>query len=163
MGENVISDLAMGVTTREPGVFFAGPVKRKDGTIAGAAVIKLKGEVINRVCLDVSKHVTGGFAVVIDAREIIISHPDPKELYHSIGVLPAGALKGVDPKLQYGLERIDSAGEDFLAKALQQGHDRGCLTGIGANGALQVAGYARMTQRPWDGSSCAVERSLPGR
>ena len=58
-------------------------------------------------------------------------------------------MKQIDPKLQYGVERIESAGEDDLARALRQGHSRGCLTGIGANGLPQVAGYARMTQRPW--------------
>jgi signal transduction histidine kinase/DNA-binding response OmpR family regulator/HPt (histidine-containing phosphotransfer) domain-containing protein len=148
-GENVISDLAMGVTTREPGVFLAGPVKQRDGTILGVVVLKLKGEVIDRVCLDVSKQTTQGFAVVIDAHEIIISHPNPKQLYHSIGTLSPEALKQIDPKLQYGVERIESAGEEDLARALREKHSRGCLMGIGANGLPQVAGYTRMTQRPW--------------
>ena len=34
-GENVISDLAMGITTREPGVFFAGPVRRSERQACG--------------------------------------------------------------------------------------------------------------------------------
>ena len=148
-GENVISDLAMGITTREPGVFLAGPVRDRNGKLVGVVVLKLKGKVIDRVCLDVSKETAQGFAVVIDANEIIISHPDPKRLYHSIGTLSPEALKRIDPKLQYGVERIESAGQDDLARALRQGHNRGYLMGIGANGLPQVAGYARMTQRPW--------------
>ena len=97
-GENVISDLAVGITTVEPGVFFAGPVKDRDGRLVGAVVLKLKGEVIDRVCQDVSKVTQQGFAMVIDANEIIISNPDPKRLYHSIGTLSPEALKKNRPQ-----------------------------------------------------------------
>jgi sigma-B regulation protein RsbU (phosphoserine phosphatase) len=148
-GENVISDLAVGITTHDPGVFLAGPVRDRNGELLGVVVLKLKGEVIDRVSLDVSKQTAQGFAVVIDANSVIISHPNPKLLYQSIGTLSAEALKQVDPRLQYGVERIESAGEDYLAQALRQGHSRGYLMGTGASGLLMVAGYARMTQRPW--------------
>jgi len=139
-GENVISDLAMGITTREPGVFLAGPVRDQNGKLVGVVVLKLKGNVIDRVCLDVSKETAQGFAVVIDANEIIISHPDPERLYHSIGTLSPEALKQIDPKLQYGVERIESAGQDDLARALRQGHNRGYLMGIiGSEDRMQGA------------------------
>jgi len=84
-------------------------VRDRNGKLTGVVVLKLKGEVIDRVCLDVSKQTAQGFAVVIDANEVIISHPDPKQLYHSIGTLSPEALKQIDPKLQYGVERIESA------------------------------------------------------
>jgi PAS domain S-box-containing protein len=148
-GENVISDLAVGITTREPGIFFAGPVRHDDGTLLGVIVLKLKGEVINRVNLEVSRQIAQGFVLVVDANGVIISHPDPARLYRSIGTLTDETLKSIDPKLQYGVERIESAGQDDLAKVLQQGHRQGYLTGTGADGLPQVAGYARMTTRPW--------------
>jgi two-component system, sensor histidine kinase and response regulator len=148
-GDNVISDLAMGITTREPGVFLAGPVRHRNGKLVGALVFKLKGKVIDRVCLDVIKDTAEGFAMVIDDNGIIISHPDPKRLYRSIGTLSPEALKKIDAKLQYGVERIESAGQDDLARVLRQGHTRGYLTGVGANGLPVVAGYARMTLCPW--------------
>jgi PAS domain S-box-containing protein len=148
-GENVISDLSVGITTREPGIFFAGPIRNDNGTQLGVIVLKLKGEVIDRVNLEVSRLIAQGFVLVVDANSVIISHPDPARLYRSIGTLPAETLKQIDPKLQYGIERIESAGQDDLAKALQQGHRQGYLTGTGADGLPQVAGYARMTSRPW--------------
>jgi two-component system sensor histidine kinase/response regulator len=148
-GENVISDLAVGITTREPGIFFAGPVRNDNGTLLGAIVLKLKGEVINRINIEVSRKIAQGFVLVVDAKGVIISHPDPARLYRSIGTLPDETLKSIDPKLQYGVERIESAGQDDLAKVLQQGHRTGYLTGTGADGLPQVAGYARMTSRPW--------------
>jgi two-component system, sensor histidine kinase and response regulator len=148
-GENNISDLAVGITTREPGVFLAGPVRDRSGRIAGAVVLKLRGEVIDRVNLEVSRQTSQGFAVVVDANGIVISHPDPRKLYHSLGTLRVEALQKIDPKLQYGIERIESGGLDDIAKALEQGQSRGYLTFIGADGLSKVAGYARMIRRPW--------------
>lgn len=148
-GENVISDVAVGITTREPGVFFSGPVKDRNGSIIGAIVLKLRGAVIDRVNLDVSRQTEKGFAVVIDANSIIISHPDPKQLYRSLGTLPAEALKKIDPRLQYAVERIESGGLDDIAKALAEGKSRGYLTFTGSDRIPRVAGYARMASRPW--------------
>ena len=70
-----------------PAFSLPGRSDDRNGKLVGVVVLKLKGEVIDRVCLDVSKQTPQGFAVVIDANEIIISHPDPKRLYHSIGTL----------------------------------------------------------------------------
>lgn len=148
-GEDVISDLSVGITTREPGVFFAGPIRDRNRRLVGVIVIKLKGEVINRVDAEVSSQISQGFAVVIDANGIVISHPDPKKLYHSLGTLSPEALKKIDPKLMYGVERIESGGLDDLAKALAQGQSRGYLTFTGADGFPKITGYSRMTRRPW--------------
>jgi PAS domain S-box-containing protein len=148
-GENNISDLTMGITTREPGIFFAGPVRDRENRIAGAVVLKLKGKVIDRVSHEVSRQTEQGFAVVVDANGIIISHPNPKGLYHSVGKLSPDALKLIDPKLQYGVDRIESSGQEDLARVLREGHDRGNLMFLGIDGLPKVAGYARMTSRPW--------------
>jgi PAS domain S-box-containing protein len=148
-GENNISDLAIGITTREPGIFFSGPVRDQNNRVAGAVVLKLRGKVIDRVSHEVSRQTEQGFAVVIDANGVIISHPDPKGLYHSVGTLSPEKLKQIDPKLQYGVDRIESAGLDDLANSLRQGQHRGYLTYIGIDGLPKVAGYTRMTQRPW--------------
>ncbi len=147
-GENVISDLAVGITTREPGVFFAGPIRGPEGSLIGVLVLKLKGGMIDQICRNVGKR-TQGFAMVIDANEIIISHPDPKHLFHSIGTLSPDALKRINPKLQYGVDRIESVGGEDIAQAVRPQQIRGYLTFTGADGLPKVAGYARMTQRPW--------------
>ena len=148
-GENVISDLAVGITTREPGIFMAGPVREPGGRLAGVVVLKLKGEIVDRVCQDVSRQIAQGFAVVIDANEVIIWHPDPKRLYHSLGTLSPEALERIDPKLQYGVERIEPGGQDDIVRVLRQGQDRGPLRGVAANGLPYVGGYARLSLRPW--------------
>ena len=148
-GENVISDLAVGITTREPGIFMAGPVRGRDGRIAGVVVLKLRGASVDRVCQDVSRQIPQGFAVLVDANEVIISHPDPKRLYVSLGTLPPEVQKRIDPKVQYGVERIESGGQEDIAQIVRQGRDRGSLTGVGSNGQPRVGGYARLTRRPW--------------
>ena len=162
-GENFISDLAVGITTNEPGVFLAGPVRDSNGKIVGAVVLKLKGEVIDRVCQNVSKGTEKGFALVLDANEVIISHPNPKRLFHSIGTLPAEVLNKIDPRLQYGVERIVSLGQEDVAMTLRQGHEHGYLMDIGADGLPHVVGYARMTRRPWTVAVVYPGQNLTGR
>ncbi len=148
-GEHAVSDLIVGITTAEPGVFFAGPVNRADGSLAGVLVLKLRGEMIDRICGDVGGRMEQGFAMLIDSNAVIISHPDKKRIYRSVGTLSAEALKGIDPKLQYGVDRIESAGAEDIARALSLGLDSGYLMATGADGLPEVAGYAHMTRRPW--------------
>ncbi len=147
-GEQAISELAVGITTGEPGVYFAGPVRRGDGTIAGAVAVKLKAEVVDRICREVSLQTEQGMAVVVDANHVFISHPDPKRIYHVVGTPSPEAMKRIDPA-QYGLKSIEGTPANDIAQALQEGRSRGCLTGTDSNGRPRVAGYARMTMRPW--------------
>ena len=148
-GENVISDLAMGLTTRGTGVFFAGPVRGEGGRLTGVLVLKLKGSAVDRVSEEVGREVPQGFAFVSDANEVIISHQDPKRLFLGLGAVPPERPNGFDPRLLYGLERIEPGGLDDLALALRQGHPRGSLIGKGPDGRPRVTGYARMSSRPW--------------
>jgi PAS domain S-box-containing protein len=148
-GENVISDLAVGITTREPGIFMAGPIRGRDRRVAGVVVLKLKGAIVDRVCQDVSRQIPQGFAVLVDANEVIISHPDPKRLYVSLGTLSPEVLNRIDPKLQYGVDRIESGGQDDLANILREGRDHGPLRFRGYDDRPRVGGYARLTKRAW--------------
>jgi PAS domain S-box-containing protein len=148
-GQNAISDLAIGVTTKEPGVFFAGPVKRQDGTLAGVVVLKLKGETVDSICRTVSEYEQQCFATVIDSRKIFISHPDPSRLYHSAEQLPAEALAQIDAKLMYGVDKIESIGASDVAEALRHTDESGYVRGTGPGGVPRVVGYARMSTRPW--------------
>jgi PAS domain S-box-containing protein len=148
-GENVISDLAVGVTTREPGIFLAGPVRDRGGRLAGAAVLKLKGAIVDRVCQEVSRRIPQGYAVLVDANEVVIAHPDPARLYHSLGTLSPEAAKRIDARLQYGVDRIEPGGQDDLAQILRGGGDLGPLRFMGYDRQPRVGGYARLSRRPW--------------
>jgi signal transduction histidine kinase/DNA-binding response OmpR family regulator/HPt (histidine-containing phosphotransfer) domain-containing protein len=146
-GEDYISDLAMGITSGEPGIFFAGPVKDATVSVNGVVVIKLKATVLDRICANT--RIDNGFACIADAREVLISHPRRELLYHSIGHIPPEMLAGVDPKLEYGVDRVISAGMEDLATTLRQGATTGNLSFTNVDGTPSVAGYARMAARPW--------------
>lgn len=148
-GNQHISDLAVGITTNEPGVFMAGPVRDADKRIVGALVMKIKGQVIDATCDGVTKRVAGGFAAVVDSRHVFISHPDPQVLYHSVGDSPDGTIAGINPKLQYGVESVKSLGMNALANKLRNSQGQGCVSWIDAHDNSQVAGFAAMTTRPW--------------
>jgi PAS domain S-box-containing protein len=148
-GGNVVSDLAVGITTREPGIFLAGPVKGRDGALVGVAVLKLRGAVVDRVCQDVSREIPKGYAVLVDANQIIIAHPEAGYLYHSLGALAPEVARSIDPKLQYGVERIEAGRQDELARILRTGGALGSARFTGYDGQPRVGGYARLTRRPW--------------
>lgn len=148
-GKQHISDLAMGITTREPGVFLAGPITDARKQPIGVIVMKLKGRVIDIICQAVSQRVAGGFAAAVDSRLVVISHPNPDALYHSVGDLPPQSLDDIDPALQYGVPAVKSLGMNALAQELLAGRSQGCLAWADPAGHSQVAGYAAMTQRPW--------------
>ncbi len=152
-GEDHISDLAMGVTTKEPGAFLAGPVRAGGGAAAdhvvGVVVLKFKGTVIDRVCRELGDQVAGGHIMVVDAEQVIVSHPDAGLLYRSLGALPDAARARIDARLAYGVERIAPAGLDAFAELLRRGERQGHLTGPGPDGTALVMGYTRMQRRPW--------------
>ncbi len=147
-GKQCISDLAVGITTKEPGVFMSGPVRNAQRQIVGALVMKIKGQVIDAICEKVTRRVSGGFATVADSRNVIISHPDPDVLYHSVGDLSPDAA-GLDPKLQYGVESVRSLGMNALVQELRKGPGQGSLAWTDARDQGQIAGFARMALRPW--------------
>ena len=147
-GKQYISDMVMGTTTKEPGVFMAGPV-RDAKNLVGVLVMKVKGKVVDTICNEVTQRVAGGFAAVVDSRHVIISHPDHDALYKSVGDLPEAVRASVDPKLQYGVESIQSLGMNALADELRKDCCQGCLAWVDSTKNDQVAGFATMTTRPW--------------
>jgi PAS domain S-box-containing protein len=148
-GRSVISDLAVGVTTKEPGVYLAGPVRQQDGIIIGVLVLKMKGEVLDDICRTASEFQPECFATIIDSRNIFISHPDPNRLYHSVEQLSPEALKAIDPKLMYGVEKIESLDSADVAEALRSNEESGYVRGTGPGGVQRVIGFAHMHMRPW--------------
>lgn len=148
-GRQYISDLAVGITTKAPGVFMAGPIWGDDSSLAGVLVMKVKGSVVDSICEKVSSRVSGGFAAVVDSHHVVISHPDPEMLYHSVGDANGPAAAGIDPKLQYGVEAVESLGMNELAAELRKGEGQGGLSWIDTENNAHVAGFASMSTRPW--------------
>jgi len=104
-GEMNISDLLVGSTSNDPGVYFASPVQSRDAVV-GAVVLKLDGkriwEMINQVRF--GEH---GYAMLVNGRNIVIAIPNSAWLFHSTRPLTPEQIALIDPKASYGLDTIN--------------------------------------------------------
>ena len=148
-GKSAVSGHVSGHMAKIPGVFFAGPVTDSGDNTIGAAVLELSSGKIHRVCQDVSEHMPMGIAMVLDANQVIISHPDSTMLHHYLGAVSPEIASEMGSNLHYGLEKIESAGKTKLAETIGKGEKSGFLKDDPENGISNVIGYARMNQAPW--------------
>ena len=148
-GKSAVSGHVSGHTTKIPGVFFAGPVTDSSDRTIGAAVLELNSQKIHRVCQDLSEHMPMGIAMVLDANQVIISHPDSSMLHRSLGAVSPEIASEMGSSLHYGPEKMESAGQTKLAETIEKGERSGFLKNDAENGISNVIGYARMGQAPW--------------
>jgi class 3 adenylate cyclase len=169
-GQNYISEWTVGSTTGHPGIFFSVPVVTKNNRnrkIIGVIAIKLRAEAVWRLLNGLSKK-RGGSAFLVDRAGIVIAHTDRRWLYRSIVPLSPQQLRAIDPKIQFGINRIDSLNLPALGQSLGLvPSTTGSLstpTGpLGINplplgnsayrspfsGQAEIAGIAPLSTRPW--------------
>lgn len=148
-GEMNISDLLVGSTSHDPGVYFASPVKRAD-EVVGAVVLKLDGKRVWEM-VDQVRFGTHGYAMLVNGRNIVIAIPNPAWLFHSTRPLTPEQVAQIDPKASYGLETIN-----VIPVSDMQWHPATGTASFNAPLALGdsgethwVAGYQSMKSRDW--------------
>lgn len=165
-GRRHVSELLIGKTTAEPGVYFSTPVRGgvqvttrptddiDSGPIIGVAVLKLRGERIWEM-INAANVGGDGFAMLVDGQGVIISHPDSGKLFHSFAALPAERVAEINPELRYSRPTIASADMPELQPPLSDASVSGnaSFTMSPRGGETErtpwIAGYARMKERPW--------------
>jgi len=118
-GKLYISEWTVGSTTGQPGIFLSVPVVAK-GTrnLLGVVVIKLRSEAVGRLLTSLNQK-EGGSAFLVDQNGIVIAHTDRRWVYRSLLPLSPVQLRTIDPKVQFGLDRIESLNLPVLARSLQ--------------------------------------------
>ncbi|TAD80364.1 MAG: adenylate/guanylate cyclase domain-containing protein [Oscillatoriales cyanobacterium] len=168
-GQNYISEWTVGSTTGHPGIFFSVPVVSKNSRnrkIIGVIAIKLRAEAVWRLLNGLSKK-RGGSAFLVDHSGIVIAHTDRRWLYRSIVPLSPQQLRAIDPKIQFGISRIDSLNLPALGQSLGLLPSTKPLPtpngplGISPlplgnsayrspfSGQAEIAGIAPLSTRPW--------------
>lgn len=157
-GRANISELLVGKTTGEPGVYFAAPVRDPADTqrVLGAAVFKLRGEMVQQIVAEM--RIGGsGFALLADGHGVIIAHPDSSLLYHSLAPLSPQQEAAVDAQTTYSIESIKPLSAAPLLAAARtrpdvpwQASTFEADAGFGSGSRAEwVAGAARMRMRDW--------------
>ena len=99
--------LLLDETSKTPGMYFSQPVRSPSGEIMGVTLIKIRTEdiwlIINTLQLG-----SGNYVFLIDQQGIIVSHPDPSLVYHSLVPLPSETLKQIVNTRRYGVDEIQS-------------------------------------------------------
>lgn len=167
-GKHFVSEVLIGKTSREPGVYFSAPVLAKAGSattnpatrmsdggeVVGCVVLKLRGEKLWEI-VDAVRIPPNGFAMLIDDGGIVVSHPDKNKLYHSFAPLSSERIKQIDPELRYSQESISSLDMPELQGPLDDQSASGNVMftmppeATESSRSQWVAGYAQMNERPW--------------
>ena len=149
-GNAYTSEILVGKTTRRPGVYFSGPVRDHQQTLVGVLVLKLAGERIHDICT--ASDIGGqGFVALLDRDGIILAHPDPKRLYHSLAPLDPSQQNAIDAQTRYGIDTIESAGlSPDIAESITAAITRGSQSFLAPDtGETVIVSYAPMRQRDW--------------
>jgi serine phosphatase RsbU (regulator of sigma subunit) len=161
------SELLVGKTTRDPGVYFSTPIFEHNnsttqpttqpgqGVVVGAVVIKLRGERIWQMVDEVRSPSRRLFAMLADNDGIVIAHPQREKLYRSFDLLGPDDIARINPEVRYGLATIDTIDLPELMPAARSNAETGSQRfGVAPEAhekarSAWVAGYARMKQQPW--------------
>jgi serine phosphatase RsbU (regulator of sigma subunit) len=148
-GKPFISDLIVGKTTGEAGMYFATPV-RASGEVVGTLVIKLSAETVYRICDAIRDRAGHSLeAAISDQDGILLAAPDRSQLYRSFGQLSQEDLKRIAPLTRYGIGTIDSLRLDHLTAYLGSRVPGSASFVDTRTDEVQVLGFAPMQQREW--------------
>lgn len=151
-GKDYVSDLEVGTASNSAGLYFSAPVRSFSGTIAGVAVLKLKGAALITIMEDARSRQPSLSAFLVDSNGIIIYHSDPKALYHSMQPLPPALEKRLLDEKRFGVdvEAIPSVDlrhlAEQLANARQPGH---AMYFSPVSGVNEIAGFSPLAQTNW--------------
>jgi serine phosphatase RsbU (regulator of sigma subunit) len=157
-GNAHISELLVGKTTGEPGVYFAAPVRAPgdEQRVIGAAVFKLRGELVQQIVAELRVG-EQGFALLADRHGVVIAHPNAALLYHSLAPLSPQQEAAVDAQTAFSIERIKPLGAPDLLTAARaaaslpwESHSFAATEGFGDGSKGEwVSGAGRMRMRGW--------------
>ena len=149
-GKNYVSNLLVGGTTKESGVYFSGPVRNDKEEIVGVALVKLDGQAVYDILDQVNRSKAHAQAFLIDDDGVIISHPDPSLLYHSLGRLSKAEIEGIQKHSQFPVQTIKSLDLPDVAEAMLKSAEPGYLSYLEPKtNDPYVLGFALMAWHFW--------------
>ncbi|MBO3458652.1 MAG: HAMP domain-containing protein [Aetokthonos hydrillicola CCALA 1050] len=143
-GELYVSSLLLGQTTGQAGIHISYPVRSNSGDIIGVIVIKSSA---NNLWKMVNRSNINTF--LIDDKGIIISHPNPSVLFHSVVSLSPVEKKQMIADRSYGSQKIENLNFQELAvmvRAKEPGH---VIYSLPNKKIRQVVGFAPLQAKPW--------------
>ncbi len=147
-GRDFLSHLEVGTASKKSGLYLAAPVRAPDGLIAGVAVMKMRGQAVTTI-VDAA-HNEDRTAFLVDGDGVIIHHPDPRSLYHSLAPLAPELLKQITEEKRFGVDHIESLNLINLAQRMKvaKGPDHADYRSA-LDGEEKIAGFAPLDLTDW--------------
>ncbi|WYL97361.1 MAG: cache and HAMP domain-containing protein [Gloeotrichia echinulata IR180] len=143
-------------TTRWPGMFFSQLVRSPDSEIVGTTLLKMRGEdiwvMINALQIDSHTDI-----FLIDQQGVIIGHPNPSLLYHSLIPLPPETLnQELNREIAtnsnshpYGVKQIQSLDIPSLKVMVRAKQPGQATYQLPHSQIPQIVGFAPLATQPW--------------
>jgi C4-dicarboxylate-specific signal transduction histidine kinase len=115
-GRNHI-EAAVGVTSKKLGYYLSGPVKSADEKIIGAAVVKIKPEIVHNL-ISAPKTFKSNHIMLADSNGIILYSDDQNRVYQSLGEMTDAQKKEVGEKRLFESMEIKPRNYAMIQKKL---------------------------------------------
>jgi class 3 adenylate cyclase len=160
-----ISEILVGRTTAQAGVYLSRTVKNEAGNVVGVSVVKLKGDIIDRMIAATHYRDRGG-AFLIDSFGVIVSHPNHELLYRSLGPLSPELQNLPAFKQRFsaiGIHKVESLGLTDLAARMVGTHVRGSSSYVlRTDRERQIVGFAPLRAKTWTVGAFEPESTFMG-
>jgi serine phosphatase RsbU (regulator of sigma subunit)/anti-sigma regulatory factor (Ser/Thr protein kinase) len=149
-GQSYISDLTVGSTSRQAGIYFSGPVEDEFHGIVGVVVVKVEAHALQAI-LDTMQNASHQHrAFLVDPDGVVILHPEAQRLYHSLDLLSPASLAKIQEQNRFQLPEIASLGMPDLARAMVGAHAPGSIEFTDPADHIEyVLGFAPIAKQSW--------------
>ena len=107
-GADALSDWTIGITSGEPGIFLASPIRGEFGEVAGVLVIKLETTPVDDLLAQA--YAVGTRAAVINGAGVLLSAYDDALVYRTVSDLTAEESAQITSTRQFADEPLPSLG-----------------------------------------------------
>lgn len=96
----VVVDMAVGVTSKKAGYYFAAPISYTNGDVIGVVVAKMEPENIHNIIHD-SVYLNGGSYMFVDNFGVVIYSSKKERIYSSLGTLNNDILSEIEKEKKF--------------------------------------------------------------
>jgi serine phosphatase RsbU (regulator of sigma subunit) len=160
-GETYVSEMLVGKTSDQPGIYVAAPIHapgsdaNPDAPVVGCAVLKLDGGLVWKM-IDAIRVGQRGHALLSDADGVVIAAPEKALLYRSFDAIDPARIAEIDPQTTWGKPTIEPLGIPALMQVKRERKERRGTAAFDASAAFAqpagdrwIAGYCWMAERDW--------------
>jgi serine/threonine protein kinase/HAMP domain-containing protein len=150
-GQPHMTGIVVGAVAGAAGMFYANPVfDAERGAVIGAVVLRIRASSFDAILREAGRGDADLVPFLIDGDGVLISHPDARLLYSSLGTLAPERAAAIRADQRFRRDSVRSLGMPELARTLLSGREQGHVDYRSSlSGAAEVAGFAAVPGNDW--------------